>query len=131
MKYLIDTDIASYYLRGKFDLSNIFQKKGFQNIRLSRITVAELKVLAHRNPVSKINLSAICSLSQNLGILEIDIKTWETFSILKADTLNRGMVKGDFDILIASIAKRYGMIVITNNPTHYSDIIVVENWVRK
>jgi tRNA(fMet)-specific endonuclease VapC len=129
MRYLIDTDIASYYLRGRYNLSDIFEKKGIQNIRLSRITVAELEVLAHRNPQTKINFSSIHAFSQSLGILEVDGQAWQIFSMLKAETLNRGMKKGDFDILIASIARKYGMIVVTNNTSHYEDLIKVENWI--
>ncbi len=129
MKYLIDTDIASYYLRGKYNLSDIFGRKCFQNIRLSRITVAELEVLAYRNPQSKINLSSVQSFSQNLGILEVDKETWRIFSMTKAETLNRGMKKGDFDILIASIANQYKMILVTNNIPHFNGLSKVENWV--
>lgn len=130
MKYLIDTDIASYYLRGKYDLSTVFEEKGFQNIRLSRITVAELEVLAHRNPQSKINFSTIISLCNILGVLEIDKETWRIYSTVKAEILNRGVTKGDIDILIASIAKQHGMTLVTNNTSHYKNIVKVENWIE-
>jgi tRNA(fMet)-specific endonuclease VapC len=129
MKYLIDTDISSYYLRGRYNLFDVFEKKGIQNIRLSRIAIAELEVLAHRNPSSKINLSTIHSLSQNLGVLEVDRETWRIFSMVKAETLNRGMKKGDIDILIASIVKQYKMILVTNNTSHFEYLIKVENWI--
>jgi tRNA(fMet)-specific endonuclease VapC len=130
MKYLIDTDIASYYLRGRYNLFDIFEEKGIQNIKLSRITVAELEVLAHRSLQSKINFSAIHSFSQKLGVLEVGKETWQIFSMMKAETLNRGRKKGDLDILIASIAKQYEMILITNNTSHYEDLIKVENWIE-
>ncbi|MBU1209018.1 MAG: hypothetical protein KKH04_19195 [Proteobacteria bacterium] len=55
MKYLIDTDIASYYLRGKHNLVEIFKNKGPSDLRLSIITVAQMQVLAYKNPHSKIN----------------------------------------------------------------------------
>lgn len=130
MKYLIDTDISSYFLRGRFNLLDIFERKGIPNLRLSRITVAELEVLAFKNPHSKINFSSIQSLSQNCGVLEIDTETWQIFSKLKADTLNRGIKKGDFDILIASTAKQNNLVLVTNNTSHYEDIVEVENWVE-
>ncbi|MCK5506342.1 MAG: type II toxin-antitoxin system VapC family toxin [Thermodesulfovibrionia bacterium] len=128
MKYLIDTDISSYFLRGKFNLFNVFEEKGLQNISLSRISIAELEVLAHRTPQSKINLSTIVSFSENLGVTEVDNETWKLFSILKADLLNKGSKRGDFDILNASIARQHNMIVVTNNVSHYEDIVSVENW---
>lgn len=130
MKYLIDTDIASYYLRGKYNLSTIFEEKGIQDIRLSRISVAELEVVAHRNPQSKINFSSIQSFSQKLGVLEIDRETWNNFSLLKAESLNQGKKKGDIDILMASIVRQHKVTLITNNTSHYEDIVEIENWIE-
>ena len=104
MKYLIDADIASYYLRGKDDLLNTFGTKGFRNIKMSITTAAELEVLAYKNPESKINLATVYRLSIKLGIINIDRGTWTLFSQMKATTLSTGKPRGDFDILLASIA---------------------------
>jgi predicted nucleic acid-binding protein len=131
MKYLIDADIASYYLRGKYDLLNIFGTKGFKNIRISITTVAELEVLEYKNPNSKINRSAVYSLSKQLGIIDIDRKTWTLFSQMKATTLSTGKPRGDFDILLASIAIQNNMVVVSNNIAHYDDLVQAENWIIK
>jgi len=129
MKYLVDTDIASYFLRGKYNLLNIFIQKGISDIRISAVSVAELEVLVHKNPASKINFSSIAILSQKLGILNVDNKTWKLFSKLKADTLKAGTQRGNFDLLIASIALQYSLILVTNNVSHYKDLVAVENWI--
>ncbi len=129
MKYLIDTDISSYFLRGKYNLLNIFNQKGISEIRISVVSVAELEVLSHKNPASKINFSSIADLSQKLGILNVDNKTWKLFSKLKADTLKSGGQRGDFDLLIASIALQYSLTLVTNNLSHYNDLVAVENWI--
>lgn len=128
MKYLIDTDISSYYLRGRYNLIQLFERKGFENIRLSRATVAELEVLAFRNPQSKINLSSIQSLAQLLGVLEINRESWQTYSKIKAKTLTGGATRGDIDILNVSVALQHGLVVVTNNTSHYEDLVQVENW---
>lgn len=130
MKYLIDTDILSYYLRGKYNLLGVFANKGFQNIRTSRVTIAELEVLAYKNPESKVNLSSIQLLSKAIGILEVDQSTWRIFSITKAEISKRGITRGDMDILIASTAKQYEIILVTNNISHYNDLVAVENWLQ-
>jgi len=129
MKYLLDTDIASYYLRGKYNLLDVFENKGYRNVTLSRITIAELEVLAHRNPKSKINHTTINHLASSIGVLEIDTVTWQGFSVIKAETLRSGNQKGDMDILIASLAKQHGLIVVTNNTSHFDGIANWENWV--
>ena len=128
MKYLIDTDIASYYLRGKHNLVEIFKNKGPSDLRLSMITVAQMQVLAYKNPHSKINLSSINNLARWLGVLDIDGNTWQIFSKTKADTDKRGKPKGDLDILQASVAKQYGLIVVTHNREHYEGIVECEDW---
>lgn len=130
MKYLIDTDITSYYLRGRYDLNSIFEQKGIQNIRLSRITVAELEVLGHRNPNSKINLSSVNLFSQKMGVLEVDAKVWRVYSLLKSEALSAGKPKGDIDILQAATAKHFGLIIVTNNASHFEGLIATENWIH-
>jgi tRNA(fMet)-specific endonuclease VapC len=130
MKYLIDTDIASYYLRGKYHLVTIFKNKGPLALRLSTITVAQMEVLAYKNPHSKINLSSINSLARWLGILAIDRDTWRIFSKTKADADRIGKPKGDLDILQASVAKQHGLVVVTHNIEHYEGIVECEDWTR-
>jgi len=42
-KYLIDTNTCIYYIKGKLDLYNKFEKAGTENCYISEITLAELK----------------------------------------------------------------------------------------
>ncbi len=130
MKYLIDTDIASYYLRGKYNLVEIFKIKGPLNIKLSVVTVAQMEVLAYKNPHSKINLASIGNLARLLGVVDVDRNTWEIFSRTKAELDKIGKPRGDLDILQASIAKQHDLIVITHNTNHYEDIIEYEDWTK-
>src|SRR3989338_9526466 len=111
MKYLVDTDIASYFLRGKYNLLNIFIQKGISDIRISAVSVAELEVLVHKNPASKINFSSIAILSQKLGILNVDNKTWKLFSKLKADTLKSGTQRGDFRVSAFSLENSFQVLL--------------------
>jgi tRNA(fMet)-specific endonuclease VapC len=128
MKYLIDTDIASYYLRGKHNLVEIFKNKGPSDLRLSIITVAQMQVLAYKNPHSKINLLSISNLARWLGVLDIDRGTWQIFSKTKADADKRGRPRGDLDILQSSVAKQCGLLVVTHNTEHYKGIVECEDW---
>lgn len=129
MKYLLDTDIASYYLRGKFNLQEIFQKKGPEDIRLSRVTLAEMEVLAYKGPNPTINSLTIAELARWMGVLEVDVKTWQIFSRTKAELLSQGKPKGDLDILQAAVAKQHGLVVITHNTGHFQDLVDFEDWI--
>jgi len=130
MKYLLDTDISSFYLRGRYNLLDVFIRKGIDNIRIPRPTVAQLEVAAYRNRYKEINFSNIQSFSQNFGILEVDNETWQIFPKLRAETLKQGKTRGDFDILIASIATQHDLIVVTNNEKHFKDLVGIENWIK-
>lgn len=128
MKYLIDTDIISYYLRGKYNLLTVFERKGFSNLKLSIITVAELEVLAHKSPHSKISFSTINTFAQEVGVLNVNQDTWKLYSKTKAEAMKKGNTVGDLDFLQASLAKQHNLIVVTNNIKHYTGIVEIENW---
>ena len=42
-KYLLDTNICIYFLKGQFELNKKIQAIGLENCYLSEITIAELK----------------------------------------------------------------------------------------
>ena len=42
-KYLVDTNICIYYIKGKFNLNEKFEKINPENCYISEITLAELK----------------------------------------------------------------------------------------
>jgi tRNA(fMet)-specific endonuclease VapC len=128
MKYLIDTDIASYFLRGKYSLDTIFEQKDPAELILSVVSVAELRVLAYKNPQSKLNISTINRFAQRVGVLDLDEDAWDIFSRTKAELLQRGNARGDLDLLQAAIAKRHDLIVVTHNTKHYDGIVGFEDW---
>ena len=42
-KYLIDTNICIYYIKGQFNLHKKFAEIGADNLYISEVTIAELK----------------------------------------------------------------------------------------
>ncbi len=43
MKYLLDTDICIFFLKGKFNIYEKIKQVGVENCYISEITIAELK----------------------------------------------------------------------------------------
>ncbi len=128
--YLLDTDICSYFLRGRYRLQEKFEQVGPAALYVSRITIAELLVLAHKNPESRINQERIEELARTLVFVELDDPAWVMFSLTKARLQRAGRPVGDFDILQASIAMVRDLTLVTNNEDHYRAMdIRVENWV--
>ena len=50
-KYLIDTNIAIFYMKGKFELETKFEKANPENCFISEITLAELKFGVEKSEV--------------------------------------------------------------------------------
>ena len=42
MKYLLDTNICVFFLRGKLNLDKIIKEKGYENCFISELTAFEL-----------------------------------------------------------------------------------------
>jgi len=128
--YLLDTDICSYFLRGRYGLQGKFETVGPEALHISRITVAELLVLAYRNPGGRINQQRIELLARALVYVELNDPIWSMFSATKGRLLDIGRPVGDFDILQASVAMTQDLTLVTNNEAHYRAMDVrLENWV--
>ena len=82
--YLLDADTCSYYLRGKHGLEEKFESVGPAALHISRVTVAELLVLAHKSPSKRINRARVEELARTLVFVELDEPAWERFSVTKA-----------------------------------------------
>jgi tRNA(fMet)-specific endonuclease VapC len=69
----------------------------------------------------------LCSVSTILPLTDAIVVRAAT---VYADLYQRGTLIGDADILIASTGLEYGLIVVTNNESHYQRIagIQLENW---
>lgn len=51
MKYLLDTSMCIFYLRGKLNLDEIIREKGNENCCISEITIAELRFGAENSQI--------------------------------------------------------------------------------
>jgi len=62
--------------------------------------------------------------------LPFDRKSIEHFAKIKATLKAQGNLIDDFDMLIAAIALRNDMILVTNNERHFERIsnLSIENW---
>ena len=128
--YLLDTDVCSYFLRDRHGLREKFERTDPLALHVSRVTIAELLVLAYKNPLSLINARRVEELARALVFIEADEPAWAMFSATKARLLRRGRPAGDFDILQASIAMTHDLTLVTNNEAHYRAMDVrLQNWV--
>jgi len=70
-KYLIDTNICIFFLKGKYDLNIRLKDVGFQNCCISEITLAELKYGAECSNRIAENIKMIDDFAKELTIIPI------------------------------------------------------------
>ncbi len=133
-KYLLDTNICVFFLRGKFGLNDKVQQVGEQNCFISEITIAELKYgienagtleQRKRNQVKVDNFLAsanILPIRPTLGI----------YAKEKARLRSLGTPIDDFDLLIGSTALAHDLVMVTNNVKHLGRLegIALEDWTQ-
>jgi tRNA(fMet)-specific endonuclease VapC len=131
-KYLLDTDISVFYLRGKYNLNRKLKEIiGYDNCFISEITLAELKFGAELSERVEENLSSVNEFANKIGILPI-FNSLDLYAKEKARLRKTGSMIDDFDLLIGCSAAKNGLILVTNNENHFERInnINIENWIK-
>lgn len=130
MKYLLDTDTLIYWLKGDKNIDSKIQENNSSNLHISVISLAELYYGVYKSAKVQANLENIEKIKNRFQILKIDENIVEEFGWIKSDLHRKGIPIGDFDILIASVARISNFKLITNNIDHYSRIgtLEIENW---
>jgi predicted nucleic acid-binding protein len=132
--YLFDTDVLSNVVKenpSPYLLKRL--KKIPREIQFSTaINMAEIYYGAHKSP----NREKIIRIFEekvfpNVTILAFDEGSARVYGKIKAKLENKGLVKSEPDLRIASIAIQHQLILITRNIKHFKDIpgLHVENWI--
>jgi len=131
IKYALDTNIITYYLKGDKTIINWVTKETDNEncIVIPPMAFYEIKRwLLTINSIKKLSLfETMCSLS---GIGSIDREILETAAIIYSDLQKTGITIGDNDILIAAYCIRNDFTLVTNNEKHFSRIanLKLVNW---
>ena len=134
-KYLLDTNICIFLLRGIYNIVKKIDNVGLENCFISEITVAELKYgaelgnrqgLRHRQQDLDKFISSIHVLPIT-GALDL-------FASEKARLRFTGTPAEDnFDLLIGCSAIVHSMIMVTENIKDFKNFsgIRIENWIER
>ena len=134
-KYLLDTNICVFLLRGKYNVDKQINSKGWNNCCISEITVAELKYEAELGSRTSY-LNSKKALDDFLAQIEIIpiIDTLDLFAEEKTRLRLAGTPADDnLDLLIGCTAVHYNMILVTENIKDFRNIngIKLENWIKR
>lgn len=128
-RYMLDTDISSYLIRGDHpEVTDAFRQH-FPDVCISAITAAELQYGAQKRKSQLLtrNVNAYCNL---VPICEWTREAAETYAEMRVELEKHGTPVGSLDMLIAASAIAEGAILVTNNIAHFSKIgkLRIENW---
>jgi tRNA(fMet)-specific endonuclease VapC len=128
-KYLIDTNIAIFYMKGKFDLERKFDKVASEDCFISEITLAELKFGVEKSEKPEKNKKALDNFLTGVQILPI-FHSLDLFASEKARLQKAGTTLDDFDLLIGVTSVTHKLTMVNNNTNHFKRIkgIKLEDW---
>jgi tRNA(fMet)-specific endonuclease VapC len=130
-KYLIDTNICIYYIKGKFDLIKKFEKVNPDNCFISEITLAELKFGVENSEKKDKNQKALDNFLSGVKIVPV-FHSLDLYAIEKARLRKAGTPVDDFDLLIGVTSVTHNLTMVTNNTDHFTRIkdISLEDWTK-
>jgi tRNA(fMet)-specific endonuclease VapC len=145
---LLDTNVCITYMNACAKAENkrtprqqqvleIFESiKGNVTLCMSEATLGELLFGAEKSQNKIKNLKRIEILKNVVSPLPVDQEVWEIFSKIKAELQKLGKPIDDMDILIAATAKKYKLVLVTNdadmNNLDFLQSILIkrENWIK-
>ena len=132
MKYLLDTNICIYYMKGLFNLNKIIDKIGSENCFISEITLAELKFGVANSENKNKNKKALEYFINGINIVPI-FNSLDLYADEKSRLRKIGNIIDEFDLLIGVTAVYNNMILVTNNTKHFQRIknINIEDWTKQ
>ncbi|MVN23261.1 type II toxin-antitoxin system VapC family toxin [Mucilaginibacter arboris] len=128
-KYLLDTNICIFFIKGQYELNKKIAEVGEQNCFISEITVAELKYGIENSKTVEAMRIIVEAFIPKFAILPV-YNSLDIYAKEKVKLRKQGLLIDDFDILIGSTAIVNEMIMVTNNVAHLNrlDNIVIEDW---
>lgn len=128
--YLLDTDILIYSLKGHAKVIANLRKHVRSSLTISVVSVMELYFGAHKSAMPVANLARVKRIETAFDIIPAGVEIADTFGRLKAELERSGTPLDDFDLMIASSALAYSLILVTNNTKHFKRIkgLGIQNW---
>jgi len=131
-KYLLDTNICIYFIKGLYNLDKKIESAKPENCFISEITVAELKFGVENSEYPDKNRKVLADFLEGIKIIPV-FNSLDHYAKEKARLKKLGEAIDDFDLLIGSTAVTNNLTVVTNNRKHFDRIkdIKIKNWAEK
>ncbi len=133
MLHMLDTDTASYLIKGKSPtieakLAAIIPSM----VCISVMTRAELKYGSQRLPADHRLHLVVRQFLKIVRILPWDAEAADWYAEIRHQPVSTGQSIGELDMMIAAHSLSAGAVLVTNNSRHYERIeapLLMANWV--
>ncbi len=121
--FLLDTNVCIHLLNGRhLEIQNKFRSYAPSQILLCSVVKAELHFGARNSTKVEANLSLLNRVFAPLNSLSFNDRAAEEYGVIRADLSHQGKIIGPNDLLIASIAKAFDVVLVTHNTKEFSRI---------
>jgi tRNA(fMet)-specific endonuclease VapC len=124
MLYMLDTDIASYLIKGK---SPTLENR-FASIDPSMTCIS---VMTRGLPAGHRLHLAVRQFFRIVRALPWDVEAADWYASIRRQLVSTGQPIGELDMMIAAHSLSAGAVLVTNNHRHYGRIeapLILENW---
>lgn len=131
MKYVLDANIAVAALNGVATVQRQLAAIPAVDVGLPIVAVAELLFGAYKSKRRDENLRRVAALRRSVTTLPLTDGVVERYGATRAALEAVGLVKSDFDLLIACTALDLGAVLVTNDRALLDESITglrAENW---
>lgn len=127
--YLLDTNICIAIIQGNSSAVTQFQQK-YQDCYLSTLVLGELYKGVYCSSKIQQNLLIINQFVNQLIQIDFDKNAAIEFGKIQGELRQMGRPTGQFDALIAAVARSRTDILVTNNTRHFINIqnLQLEDW---
>ena len=122
MKYLIDTDWTIHYLNGKQSIVDQLIALRNEGLSISVISLAEVYEGVYYSLDPKSSQEGLNNFLKLVSILPDSDEIAKIFGKVRGGLRKKGELIDDFDLMIASTAIHYNLIVLTNNRKHFERV---------
>jgi len=122
MSFLVDSDYVIDALNGQSAAINLLERLNDSGLSISVITLGELYEGPMSYPESDRHLNAVRLFLSGYDILGLTDETMETFAKQRHHLRRTGQMIPDLDLLIASTAVTYDLVLVTRNLRHFERI---------
>ena len=130
--FILDTDSWIEYFHQRGGVDRHIAETPANQIFASEVSIAELTYGAlHSNAVEK-HLREPKEIEETFTVLPL-VDWIQEYAEIRHALTSKGIIVGDFDILIGATARHFGLTVVTHNTKHFIHMPGVKcvDWVEK